>query len=425
MLTAAAYLVGSGRVFGYDSAVTFANFVATPSMLDAFAVHSQQPTIPLSTIAGNDHVLVSLISHVIYSLTATRIEVVYRVVPALAAGGAAGVAATVLTVRFGAIAGACGGLFIGSNPLFVENSRDLRGYSLAAFCAVLATVLLPRAQTGWRRWTYGLLVGLAISAHIFAGLVLAAHMVYVAVRRPRAEAWRLVPAWLLAGVVGIGANANILWIDFTQHGLIPGTIDPTFPRDLLFYLLGEPVLLTLGLWLSAAVLGLWAVRREPWVLPVLATVAAGVVVLWIGLHPAYLYPRFFVFLVPGCAYLVAAAVKRWIVLAPVVLLGVVAAVAFQVPGYTNDSLALRQAAAVVDRANADGLRACVIHSDEQLLGAYSTGFYTVTSADQLPNCDLVVVVSWGLDVPLRDLAAQEFPRATLLPAGYPAVVLER
>jgi hypothetical protein len=423
--TAAVYLIGSGRVFGYDSAVTFANFIATPSMLDAFAVHSQQPTIPLATIAGNDHVLVSLVSHVIYSLTGTRSEAVYRIVPALAAGGAVGVTTAVLMARFGAIAGACAGLYIATDPLFVDNSRDLRGYSLAALCAVLATVLLARPLTGWRRWAYGLLLGLAIAAHVFAGLVLIAHVVWVVVRRPRVELWRLAPAWLVAGIVGIAANAYILWIDFTRHGLISGTFDPTFPRDLIFYLLGAPVLLTIGLWLSAAGLGLWVLRREQWLWPSLITVATAVVILWVGLHPAYLYPRFFTFLVPGCAHLIAAAVKRWKVLAPVVLLGVATAVAFQVPGYGADSLALRQAAAVVERANAQGHQACVLHSDEQILGAYATGFFTVTSADQLQSCDLVVVVSWGVDLPLRALAAQEFPRATALQAGYQTVVLER
>jgi hypothetical protein len=103
----------------------------------------------------------------------------------------------------------------------------------------------------------------------------------------------------------------------------------------------------------------------------------------------------------------------------------VTAVAFQVPGYSGDSLALRQSAAVVEGASAQGRRACVLHSDEQILGAYATGFFTVTSADQLQRCDLVVVVSWGVDLPLRALAAHEFPRATLLQASYPAVVLER
>src|ERR1700737_3752019 len=120
---AAAYLIGSGRAFGYDAAVTFANFVATPSLLDAFAVHSEQPTIPLFGIAGNDHVLVSFLSHLIYSTTGSRWEVAYRLIPALAAGGTVGVTTAVLVERFGLIAGACGGVFIATNPLFVINSR--------------------------------------------------------------------------------------------------------------------------------------------------------------------------------------------------------------------------------------------------------------------------------------------------------------
>jgi hypothetical protein len=425
--TAAAYLIGSGRAFGYDAAVTFANFVATPSLLDAFAVHSQQPTIPLFGIAGNDHVLVSFLSHLIYSTTGSRWEVVYRLIPALAAGGVVGLTTAVLVARFGLIAGACAGVYVATNPLIVVNSRDLRGYSLAVLCAVLATLLLPRVGTGRWRWTYGLLLGLAMAAHLFTGLVLAGHVVWVAASRPRSDLWRLAPAWLVACIIGIGANANILWVDFTQHGLIPGVFDPTFPRDLLFYLVGAPDRYAIGLWLSTAVLGLWVLRRERWLWLSLITFSAAVAFVWIVWHPAYMFPRFFMFLVPGCAYVIAAAVKRWpLVLAPVVLVGAVAAAVFLIPGYTEDSIAVRQSAAVIEKAKEEGRRACLIHWDEQIMGAYSTGFYTVTSPDQLPNCDLVVVVTWGVDVPLRDRAATEFPRATTLDAyNYPAVVLER
>jgi hypothetical protein len=97
----------------------------------------------------------------------------------------------------------------------------------------------------------------------------------------------------------------------------------------------------------------------------------------------------------------------------------------QVPLYIEDPLALPQAAAAVERVHASGGRPCVIHSDEQILAAYTRDFAVVSSPAQLANCDAVVVVSWGVDVQLRDLAAQEFPRATTLPAYYPAVVLER
>jgi uncharacterized membrane protein len=427
LVTAAAYLIGSGRTFGYDAAVTFANFVATPSLLDAFAVRSQQPTVPLFGIAGNDHVLVSLLSHLIYSTTGSRSEVVYRLIPAFAAGGTVGVTAAVLAIRFGLTAGVCAGVFVATNPLLVVNSRDLRGYSLGVLGAVLATVLLPRAVTGRWRWLYGLVLGLAIAAHFFTGLVMAAHFVWVAVRRPRSDLWRLVPAWLLACAVGIGANSNILWVDLTQHGLIPGGFDPTFPRDLVFYLVGAPNLLTIGLWLSTTALGLWVLRREGWLWISVLTISAGVAFLWIVLHPLYLYPRFFTFLVPGCAYLIAAAVARWkLVLAPAVILGAAAAVFFLVPGYTQDSIAFRQSAAVIERAREEGRRPCLIHWDEQVMSAYSARFYTVTSADQLPSCDLIVVVTWAVDIPLRDRAAKEFPRATTIVAyDYPAVVLER
>ena len=54
------------------------------------------------------------------------------------------------------------------------------------------------------------------------------------------------------------------------------------------------------------------------------------------------------------------------------------------------------------------------------------GFHiTKDGASELEQCTEVLVVSWGVDLPLRDLAAREFARATLIPAAYPTVVLER
>src|SRR4029077_19272658 len=114
-------MIGANRSYGYDAAATFANFVATPSLWDAFALHTVLPTVPIKGVASNDHVLVSLFSHVIYSLTGSRSEVVYRLIPALAAGGAVGVTPAVLVRRFGALAGICAGLFIATDPLFVDN----------------------------------------------------------------------------------------------------------------------------------------------------------------------------------------------------------------------------------------------------------------------------------------------------------------
>jgi hypothetical protein len=423
--TAAVYLIGSDRSFGYDSAATFANFVATPALWDAFAIHAVLPTVPLKQVASNDHVLLSFVSHLIYSMTGARSEVVYRIVPALAAGGTVAVTTTVLARRFGMVAGVCAGLFIATDPLFVENSRELRGYSLAALGAVLSTVILAGKWTRWRLVAYALVMGLAIAAQFFAVVVLLIHVAWVATRRSWPQLGRLAPAWISAAAIGVAANANIQVMELLQNGYPASVFYSEFPRDVVFFLVGAPVLLPLGLWLSTAGLGLWTLRAEPWLWAAIAVVAVVVGTLWLGLRPAYLNPRFFIFLVPACAYLMAVAIARWKVLAPVVVAGAVVAAISQVPLYIEDPLALPQAAAAVERVHASGGRACVIHSDEQILAAYTRDFAVVSSPAQLANCDAVIVVSWGVDVQLRDLAAQEFPRATTLPAYYPAVVLER
>ncbi len=423
--TAALYLIGANRSFGYDAAATFANFVATPSIWDAFAVSTVLPTIPLKSVASNDHVLLSLISHLIYSTTGSRSEIVYRLVPALAGGGVVGVTTAALVQRFGLMAGVAAGLFIATDPLFVDNSRDLRGYSLATLGCVLATLILAGRWTRWRLIAYGLLMGLSIAAQLFAGVVLPMHVAWIITRRSWPQLWQLTPAWVTAAVIGVAANVNIQLIELVQHGFPASVFYPTFPRDLVLFLVGAPVLIPVGLWLATAGLGLWALRAQPWLWAGLAVVALAVAGLWLGLQPAYLYPRFFIFLVPACAVLMAAAIARWKVLAPVVVAGAVVAAISQIPGYVEDPLALPQAAAAVERIHAAGGQACVIHIDEQVLAAYTKDFSVVSTPEQLAGCSAVVVVSWNVDLGLRDQAAAEFPRATALQAYYPGVILER
>src|SRR4029077_20103675 len=248
----------------------------------------------------------------------------------------------------------------------------VRGYSTAAFCAVLATVVFfnltstPREQRSrWPLALYGALLGLAIAAHAYAGLALVAHVLWVVVRRSKGDLLGLLPAWVLAAIIAVAANGYILWVDVTQHGFLPRAFDAEFPRDLLFYLLGAPSLLAIGLWLSTAGLGLWAARLERLWWASVGIVVAAAAALWLGIQPFYLYPRFFLFVVPATAYLMAASIKRWKGLAPGAARskdvkrlprggarGAVGAALTQVPNYTADPLALRAAAIEVASADA-------------------------------------------------------------------------
>jgi hypothetical protein len=336
-----------------------------------------------------------------------------------------GVAAAFLSRRFGLLAGLTAGLFIATDPLFVDNSRDLRGYSLAALGCVAGTLILSGRWTRGRLATYAVVMGLAIAAQLFAAVVLLCHAAWVVSTRSSPRVRGLAPAWVAAALIGAAANASIYYLELTRHGLPPPSFNESFPLELALFLAGAPVLLAVAFWVPALGLGLWAVRGEVAVWVTLAVIVAVVLVLWLGVKPAFLYPRFFVFVVPGAAYVVASAVKRWWVLAPVVAVGAVASIYGQAPDYLRDPLALPQAAAAVERIHGAGGRVCVIHSDEQILSAYTSEFEVVTRPDQLGGCDAVVVVSWGVDVPLRDEAARELPRLTTLPAYYPAVVLRR
>jgi hypothetical protein len=278
--------------------------------------------------------------------------------------------------------------------------------------------------TRWRLVAYAVVMGLAIAAQLFAVVVLLMHVAWIATRRSWPQAGRLAPAWISAAAIGVAANANIQAMELLQHGYPPSVFYPTFPRDVVFFLVGAPVLLPLGLWLSTVGRRVDAARRAMALggergrgvgrrHPVAGPAAR------LPVSPLLHLPRAGVRLPDGGGH------RSWKVLAPVVVAGAVVAAIVQIPGYTEDPLALPPAAAAAERIHSSGGRVCVIHSDEQVLAAYTRDFAVVSSPDQLAECDAVLVVSWNVDLALRDLAAQEFSRATSLNASYPAVVLER
>src|SRR2546427_12095517 len=110
-------MIGSRRSFGYDAAASFANFIATPSIWDAFAVRSVIPTIPLTQVATNDQVLLSLLSHLLYSATRIRSEALYPLIPAPAARATVGGSTGALLRRLGILPGGCARPCTAAGPL--------------------------------------------------------------------------------------------------------------------------------------------------------------------------------------------------------------------------------------------------------------------------------------------------------------------
>lgn len=223
---------------------------------------------------------------------------------------------------FDARTGALAAVLLAVHPLAVEWGQQLRGYSLVLFLVTAATYLLVRAvdePTPLRVLAYGAVASVAVYAHFFALLVLAAHAGSLVLRRP-------FPRQLAAGaavvVAAVGAPAVVFilgrngdplrWIDAPRaRGLVErlGAVAGGGPLQLVVY----------G---GAAVLGLvvltQVVRRSPYsdeawraALPALWLVLPPVVVLVVTYTvKPLLVASYLIVIVPALVLVVAAGLVR-------------------------------------------------------------------------------------------------------------------
>lgn len=412
VLLAAIAVIGAGRQLAYDEAVSFGYYVATPSPFDVFG-RTSYLGVPLWTIATNNHPLFNFLEHLVWSATGVRAEWLYRVLPALC-GGACVVVLGLLLRPTGALAAGGGTLFLATSPMFDDESHVMRGYTLELLLVLLAVLAVRR---GWR-WLLAPVVALGIVAHLYFLLALPG----LAVLAWRWGTLRLAMPFAVAGTIAgllgyVGLAADIL-----HHSRDQGQIwRPDFPIQLVAALTGGPWLYVVAFTFPLAALGLLAARRERalWVLVAVYALVAAMV--WAGARPAELYPRFFFFLLPGVAWLIASTLQRWPLLAVVLLLTAGASAWQQAPGWTQDQLATRSAAEVL-AAKPGG---CLIAHDEQVMAAYTRAFKVVGDPAGLAACPYVVAVTWNLLPPVAQAASAQFPERRMLPAAYPAVILSR
>lgn len=419
------YMIGSGRGLGYDSAVAFAYSIATHDFFDAFGGAVHGPYAVGYSIRTTDHVLVSLVGHAIYTITGTHSEWVYRAFPALSGAITVGVSGAWLSRRFGLVPGWTAAAFIATDPILVENVRDVRGYGpMTLFCVVASLLLMTETWTFRRSLIYALCLVLAAASQPFGLLIVPVHIAAIAVRQPH-RLRTLAPAWLIGVLGGLLANAGPIWATKQAGGIGSGLVDPSFLPLLPLYLLGGSVLLALGLWFATFLLGLYVERQNAVLWVTVAVIAVVTAVLVYALHPDWLYPRFYVFLVPAAAFVLAAAIKRWVVLAPVVALGALAACAAQAPAYLMPQFPIRQAASMATAARQDGMTACLLPPDNSTIPAYTLDYRLVTNSAQFAACDVVLLPNGDADPKLKAVAVKLFPEHRQLPAIISGWVLWR
>jgi len=424
VLTFLAYLPGLGRTLDFDSAHTVGMFVKPGPPWAAFS----------SQAAFNNHPFFSFLEQLVRVVTGRTDAATMRVLPILCAAAAVGVLTWFAARRHGLPAGLVAGALLASNPTFATLSRGVRGYSLLVLCAIVATVLAVDdrpGRSGWWDAAYVLVAGAGLATHLYMFPVLAAHVGLVAARRGLDARWRLRLAG--AACVAVVAYAGMAASMIDTMGSYSRVLKADLPWQVALMATG-------GGWASAAALplvvagGLLVLRRDRAARGASAALAAVLLVQWAGLQSSALTPRFFVWLVPGAAYLAAVAVGR--VRAAAVLGAASCAVAAWAlaPGFTGHPTAYRHTAALIREVNAAGGRSCVVNIGVSPMLAYLDSprdFTAVTDPAQLDSCDAVFVASWwptdagwyARDRQVIADAERRFPHRLEIMVGDPTLVL--
>jgi hypothetical protein len=423
-LTFVAYLPGLGRSLDFDSAETVGLFIRSGPPWLAFREQE----------VFNNHPMFSFLEQLVRVVTGGAGAATMRLLPIACGAAAVGVLTWFAVRRHGLPAGLVAGVVMACNPTFAELSRAVRGYSLLTLCAVVATVVVAEDRATRSRpldAVYILAAGIGLATHLYMVPVIAAHVGAVVARKRLDERWRL----RFAGALLVGACAYAGMAAAMVHAA--GEHARVFQADLPWRV---ATMATGGGWASLllaplVVVGASAVLRGS---KAARGAAVGLVVvlvgLWAVMQSSALDQRFFVWLVPGVAYLVAVAVGRLRVGYVVAAASVVVALTVLAPGYTRDATGYRQAAAVLRHVGGAGGRGCVVGVGvPPMVGYLDTPreFAVVTEPSELDRCDVVVVAAhwsttatwFAADRRVIDAAEGRFPYRLVLPADDPALVL--
>jgi hypothetical protein len=351
-------VINIGRSFNYDEGITY-----------LFFVNGGSPWKALTTqVVFNNHQMFSAIQAIAWRIGLVG-ETSQRLLPVMWGASAVGLLTWWVGRRTDAFAGAFAGLVLLANPIFVQEFRALRGYSLASMAVLVAAIATERSWRDHRtRWLVvaSIAMVIAVTTHTYSALPIMIVAVVTAVLGRLRVAH--VIAWLLAMLSTFLVQLPLL-DDTRRNSAARGTrYMPAFARRVVEVYLGDDRVVVIILAVLSAV-GLWTLaRRSRRVAAALAAsiglVATAVLLLWQVIEPYDLYPRFFVTLAPFLAALAAFGLH-----AIPARLGVVAgalALVLLIPDVrqvVERNPRLREAAAVIDAIRADARVVCGSHAE--------------------------------------------------------------
>ena len=403
----ALYWIGSSRAFNYDAGLSVRDFIATPSLFDSFSKH----------VVFNNHPLLSFVDHLVFSATGSSSETTMRLLPVTFAAVTVGLLVWVISERLGLVAAVVAAVVLALNPVFFENGREVRGYSLLTLSAVATTALLLAEPGRWRRAAYAVAGAAGVATHAYMAPVLVCHVLIAWRRGEDLKKW--APVWIGLGLLGVVVHVPQL----SSVGARGHLFRPGFPEELAFQLLGGNAV-AVALMTPVVAVALWAWRRNRAVLAGGAGVVAVVIGLW-WWAPRDLYVRMFIWMAPLVAVAAASVIARWRIAAPLVLGAAIAGFVPNVAALRQPEIANRATAQYIADVVTPGEQVCGLGQSVQGMGPYRLRFVDVTRRSQFARCDLAFVLLPSLSPRLLEAARSNFRYACELPALTPGVVVSR
>jgi 4-amino-4-deoxy-L-arabinose transferase-like glycosyltransferase len=411
-------LIGIRDPYTYDEAVTIAWFVKAPTAVDSITRQA----------VFNNHPLISLLDHLVYSLTGNYSPQVMRIIPLLALSASVALLGYGAARRWGLWQGALAAALLATNPLVLGEGRLVRGYGLLLLCAEVSAALLIRMSEleeppRWMQAAYLVIVALGVLAHLYMLLVVAVELVFIwrtqVLRRPR-----LITA--MGAGIAIGLSVQLPLLAAGSPGEAGRSFQPMFFGLLARALLGhEWLAVILAISLAGSATLQW--RKDQPVLWLAAAVALELLAVWL-IAPTNLYARFFVWLAPVAVLALIVGARRWQRQLPrpwsiagwLACCVIVATQAHSPLVYSETNNASTRTASVLLTIQARGGEVCLVRGSWPMVAPYLSA--SIVGPDVPEKCDVVASLDEGLDQPYLTTIRDRYHQQVVIPAGSPATL---